>query len=87
MFTSHERYFPDVARDPGDDVMPLSILTTLSLLVGAAILPLCAQEADTSDARKLAPGTRVRLTVDAGGDSATQRRGGRRRRPARDVSG
>ena len=57
--------------------MPRSILAMLSLLVGAATLPLCAQDTGTSEARKLAPGTRVRLTVDAGGDSARTIRPGR----------
>lgn len=49
--------------------MPRTILAML-FLVSAAILPLCAQDTDTSEARKLAPGTRVRLTLDAGRDSA-----------------
>jgi hypothetical protein len=56
--------------------MPRSIFVTLVLL-SAAILPLCAQDTDASDARKLAPGTRVRLTVDSGGDSTRTIKPGR----------
>jgi hypothetical protein len=56
--------------------MPRSALVLL-LLAGAAILPLCAQSADTSRTSTLAPGTRVRLTVDARGDSALTIRPGR----------
>jgi hypothetical protein len=46
-------------------------------LVSAAILPLCAQDIDTSEARTIAPGTRVRLTVYAGSDSTLTIRPGR----------
>jgi hypothetical protein len=56
--------------------MPRSILATL-FLVSAAILPLCAQDTGTSEAQKLAPGTRVRLMVDAAGDTARTIRPGR----------
>jgi hypothetical protein len=56
--------------------MPRSALVLL-LLAGAAILPLCAQSADTSQTSTLAPGMRVRLTVDAGGDSALTIKPGR----------
>jgi hypothetical protein len=56
--------------------MPRSILVALFLL-SAAILPLCAQDTDAGDARKLAPGTRVRLTVDARGDTALTIKPGR----------
>lgn len=56
--------------------MPRSLLASL-FLVSAAILPLCAQGTDTSDARRLAPGMRVRLTVDAGGDSTRTIKPGR----------
>ncbi|HEU6451843.1 MAG TPA: hypothetical protein VFT57_10510 [Gemmatimonadaceae bacterium] len=49
----------------------------LLLLAGGAIFPLCAQSADTSQTSTLAPGARVRLTVDAGGDSALTIRPGR----------
>jgi hypothetical protein len=55
--------------------MPRSALVLL--LVGAAALRLCAQNTDASRTSKLAPGTRVRLTVDAGGDSALTIRPGR----------
>ncbi len=55
--------------------MPRSLLVLL--LAGAAALPLCAQNTDTSRTSTLAPGTRVRLTVDAGGDSALTIRPGR----------
>jgi hypothetical protein len=76
MLTAHERCFSNVARDPGDDDMPRSLLASL-LLVSAAILPLCAQDTATSEARKLASGTRVRLTIDAGRDSTLTIRPGR----------
>jgi hypothetical protein len=47
------------------------------LLAGATALPLFAQNTDTSRTSTLAPGARVRLTVDAGGDSALTIRPGR----------
>ncbi len=56
--------------------MPRSLLAAL-FLVSAAILPLRAQDSDTSEARTIAPGTRVRLTVDGGSDSALTIRPGR----------
>jgi hypothetical protein len=56
--------------------MPRSALVLL-LLAGAAISPLGAQSADTSQTFTLASGARVRLTVDAGGDSALTIRPGR----------
>ncbi len=56
--------------------MPRSALVLL-LLAGGAILPLCAQSADTSQTSTLAPGARVRLTVDAGGDRELTIRPGR----------
>jgi hypothetical protein len=52
------------------------ILLAMLLLGSVAILPLRGQDIDTSDARKLAPGTRVRLTVDPRGDSALTLRPG-----------
>ena len=56
--------------------MPRSVLAML-FLVGAAILPLCAQDADTSQAMGLAAGTRVRLTLGAEGSSEWSIRPGR----------
>jgi hypothetical protein len=56
--------------------MPRSVLALL-VLAGAISLPLCAQDTDTTQASALAPGTRVRLTLDTKGDSSRTIRPGR----------
>ena len=56
--------------------MPRSLLVLL-LLGGAVVLPLGAQDTDTTQALVLAPGTRVRLTLGAEGSSEWSIRPGR----------
>jgi acetyl esterase/lipase len=60
MLSSHQRYFPDVARDPGDDDMPRSLiaaaLVALSISVGCVAKKSATPTDTASSVRLTAPG-------------------------------